>query len=141
MKKERKSATGKHYLICAMIATAIVGILFYTEGLFTGGAYNLRALYRILSDSFGIPAALMLCAGGAVFFYQLGAFDSLIYIAKQFAGSFNRDKRRQTHVQTFAEFVEARDAAEKAPCQHFIIVGAVFLVVSMVFLVLNCMVA
>ena len=135
--KKRKPITWKHYAFCGGAAVVVLVLVLCLKGVFTGSVTTRRDLFRILSDAFLAPGVLLVCTGGAILFYQLGAFDSLTYVAKQFRDAMIRDRRRSAHVQTFAEHVEARDAAPRLPCRHFLIVGGVCLALSALFMVLT----
>ena len=146
MKKERKPITWKHYVFCAVAAVVLFVLVLWREGLFTGEVSGERALFRVLSDAFLIPGSLLVLIGGALLFYQIGVFDGITYMAKQFADAMksatNRQNRyKNTHVQTFAEYVEARDAAPRSPCRHFLITGGICMALCVLFMVLNMVVA
>ena len=135
--KERKPVTWKHYAFCAAAAVVLFVLMLYKEGLFAGQVETDRELFRVLSDAFLVPGSILICIGGALLFYQIGVFDGITYMAKQFADAMNRDARRKAHVQTFAEYVEARDAAPKAPCRHFLITGGVCMAFCLLYMLLN----
>lgn len=135
--EERKPITWKHYTICAVIAVALVAVLLWANGIFDGTPMSARTVYRVLSDAFLAPGALLVCSGGAVFFYQMGAFDGMVYLAKLLTTGGSKEKRKKAHVQTFAEFVEDRDASPKSPCRHFFVVGGICFALCLLFMVLN----
>jgi len=139
--KKRKPITWKHYAFCAAAAIAVLALVLYKYGFFSGEITTERELFRVLSDAFLIPGSLLVCIGGAVLFYQIGVFDGITYMAKQFADAMNREKRKKAHVQTFAEYVEAREAAEKSPCRHFLITGGICMALCVLYMVLNMVVA
>ena len=134
--KNQKQASPKAYFITALIACVLLAVMLWVEGLFDGAGNTPAHLFRILSDAFLIPGALLLIIGGAVGVYQLGAFDGAVYFVKQFSTALDRSKQKSHHIQTFAEFVERRDAADKVPVGHFLWVGGCMFVLSVLFLIL-----
>ena len=122
------------YFIEVAIAT---GLVFLTLGLRDVFATTLdqMTLYRYLADAFTIPGIVFLCLGLLIILAGQGAFVGLGYIFRRMGKFllpflFRKD-------MTYAEYLESRKEKQKSLWfVSFLIVGAVFMIVAIVFIIL-----
>ena len=109
--------------LAAAIAAALLFDVFH--------APTMKEVFRILSDSFFLPAVLFLGIGGLTWTKNGGVWDGIGFTFKTVMDRMkhNYDKERVT----FAEYREERAAKNSSP-KSALITGAVNLVLALVFL-------
>ena len=95
------------------------------------GAETLSDALRILSDSFFLPAVLMLATGGLTLTKNGGVWDGLGYSFKTTIGRMRRNYDEQR--VTFAQYREEREKKNSSPSSA-LISGCVYLILALVFL-------
>ncbi len=113
-------------LICA-IATVL--ILVGRDAFVKSG----QDLMKDLCDGFAVSGIVMLGFGVLVFATNGGTFDMLAYGAIRFFNLFKRDLTKVKY-RTFYEYRQAQNE-KKRSFLHLIIIGAGFLIVGVVFLI------
>lgn len=114
-------------LICAAIAIGVLAI----RGAFVKSGQDLMV---DLCDAFAVPGIFMTCFGLLVLATNGGTFDMLAYGVRKLFDLFKRDLTNVKY-RTFYEYRQAQ-AEKKRSYLHFIIVGAAFLLVAVVFLII-----
>lgn len=119
----------------SILVDLVIGLVLAVAMIFL----NLDAgypLFHLLSDSFFVPAVLMLGMGGLRFCTNSGSLDMVGYGFSTIGDNFKKIGRMDGPKETYFEYTE-RVAQERKPCGHYLIAGAVFLVLALVFLAVN----
>ena len=120
------------YGITAMIGglMACFTINSYGYGEASAGAERLR----ILSDAFTIPGVILIMCGFLVMVANGGFFNGISYAAgyavRMLIPGASKDMGK------YGDYVEQRSKRKKLSCGFLFVVGAVFLVISIVFIIL-----
>lgn len=118
--------------VCALMAVGVMAI----RGLFSGEEMSLYDTYKALCDGFFVSGILMLCFGCLVFVAQEGAFDALRFMGHSLIGLF-KTRRPGEKRETYADYKEKLAEKGKGKFFYMIIVGAAFIAVAAVFLLLS----
>ena len=86
-----------------------------------------------LSDAFFVPGIVMLCFGVLVFATNGGTFDMLAFGVIKMFDLFKKDLTKVKY-RTFYDYRKAQNE-KKRSFLHLIIIGAGFLIVGVVFLI------
>lgn len=92
-----------------------------------------KDLIRDLCDAFTVPGAVMLCFGILVFATNGGTFDMLAFGVRKFFDLFRKDLTKVKY-RTFYDYRQAQKE-KKRSFLNFVVVGAAFLLVGIVFLI------
>ena len=122
----------KTYFITAILG--LVGSVFTCVSRSIFEAETVADVFTILSDAFFIPGALFLCFGLFLYATNEGIFNGLSYGMKILGRSFFAKKHEKVITEEFHEY-HARVSKKKTKIKHFLIVGAVNVVISIVFVV------
>jgi len=114
----------------AFICFALVIVL----GLFDNP--DLVRTFRILCDSFFVTSVLLMGFGLFGIISTTGFFDIFGYSAEYAKSVFFPGLRKKRNAKDYAEYKSLRKDRKRAEW-HNVIVGAIFLAISMVFLVLE----
>ncbi len=122
------------YGIGVAIASLIAVWVMYTEGLFDGIAFPTDVVLMILCDAFFVSGILFTLFGALMWIASTGFFDSLSYAVKIALHNFipTHKWERKSFYDYKMEKAEKRGGVTLVP----VIVGAVFLLVSAVFLII-----
>ena len=124
----------KSNLIKSGIAS-VVGILPVVA--FVGssefGDLSIMNKYKILCDAFTIPGLLMLMFAVLISVSNEGALDGLSYVVKQ---GFRMLTFRGLGTEKYLDFVESRREKRVRGYGFLYIVGAVFMVIALIFMAL-----
>ena len=90
-------------------------------------------VYGLLCDAFFIPGILCAAFGGLVFIHNLGFFDIIFYGIMRFISLFKRNPR-DVKYETFYDYHVARAEKPRADFIYFLLVGFVFVGISIIFL-------
>ena len=88
-----------------------------------------------LNNAFFVPGAISLCVGLLTFATNHGSLDMISYGMIKFFDLFRRDLSKVKY-RSYNQYKEAQVGKEK-PFNHFLIVGAIFIAISIVFLVIQ----
>ena len=136
-KKERKiHPLLLRYLISFAVAALIALGVMSIRGLFSGEEMSLYDTYKALCDGFFVAGILMLCFGCMVFVAQEGAFDALRFVGHSLIGLLKK-RRPGEKSETYADYKEKLAKKGKGKFFYMIIVGAVFVAVAAIFLLLS----
>ena len=119
------------YLIPVLICCTVVMVILASRGSFVKTG---KALIRDLCDAFTVPGALMFCFGLLVLATNGGTFDMLAFGVRKLFELFRKDLTKVKY-RTFYDYRQAQKE-KKRSFWSFIIVGLVFLAVSVVFFIL-----
>ena len=112
-----------------------IGVFFLVVGLRNiYSQTSIKEIMRFLSDGFIIPGVLLLCFGVLVAVANMGSFNGIGYALKHavlMLIPFSKKKH-----QTYAEYVESKKQTHGYA--FLFIVGGVFMVAGIVFLILWC---
>lgn len=113
-------------LICVAVVLAVMGI----KGSFVKSG---KGLVIDLCDAFAVSGMLMLGVGLLIFVTNGGAFDMLAFGFIKLIDLFKKDLTKVKY-RTFYDYHSAQ-SERKRPFLNIIIVGAVFTLVAVVFLI------
>lgn len=113
-------------LILVFVVALIQNIFAQTE---------LFRIFMILCDGFFIVGLLTVCLGLLFFVNNNGAFDMLVYGVGRFFSMFKK-KPNDVKYQTFYDYSVAKAERPKADFIYLLIIGAAFIVISLIFLAL-----
>jgi len=125
------------YAISFIIALALVLLVCGLRGVLTEQKDKVTIIIT-LCDAFFVAGALFLCFGGLSWASEKGAFDGLGYSVSSL---FNLRKPVKKGVEwkpreTYEEYVERKHSPDKKkPKLFLVIVGAIFLFVAIIFLI------
>lgn len=118
------------------IITAVVGIIIFVIIICTKKIWNADETYvtmQIMSDACFVPGVLLGGMGLIIFASNGGAFDMLAYAVIRFFDLFKRDPRNKKY-KDFYEYREAKKE-KKRGMAFMLIVGAVFILLAVIFLI------
>lgn len=117
-----------------LFITLLVAIVFVLATLGITGGYHYvstKETIKDLCDAFSIPGFLLFAFGLLVFIGNDGGFSMLSYAVKRIFSVFKKDPR----METFYEYKKRR-VEKPAPFKHFLIVGGMFFLIGMIFLII-----
>lgn len=118
------------YLATALICLFISLLIASSRDLFSTD--DKKVLYHILADSTFIPGVLMFGIGVLVFSSNEGTFDMIAYGVKN---AFLIIFSPRTSKETFYEYRQRKSEVKK-PYKPLLLVGIVFIIISIVFTLL-----
>lgn len=121
------------YLITALVGAVIVVAVVSAQKIWAQD--GVTAKMGTLSDAFFAAGIFIGCIGLLVFVSDRGAFDMLKYAVIMFISKFKRDVTKRKY-KDYNEYRAARSERENKPIAFMLIVGAAFLAVALVFLIL-----
>ena len=133
MQQEKKQLLMK-YLICFVVASLITVGVFWIRGFFTD---NVGVNLQILSDGFFVSGILFLMFAGMLFISSEGALIGISFVLRNVVLMFIPMGRKQH--EFYAQYRERKLAEKhvKSSSDHCIlVVGLVFLAISIVFTVI-----
>jgi len=93
-------------------------------------------LFVILSDAFTISGGLTCLIFLLVFISGEGAFDAIVYGVKvAFYTTFYKNIRETKIPSTYAEYRELKRGKEKKKTSFLVIIGGIFLLIGIIFLI------
>ena len=119
------------YIITAVVGLAIFIVVICAKTIWNAG--ETYAVMQILSDACFVPGVLLAGVGLIIFASNGGAFDMLAYAVIKFIDLFKRDPRNKKY-RDFYEYREAKKD-KKRGMAFMLIVGAVFIVLASIFLI------
>ena len=129
MKKPTKSQLLK-YGLATGIALAYAIYTVISQNAFS---QDLRGMLRIISDGLFLPGALMLLIGLLLVVSNHGAFDALAYTGKSIKRLFIPERPGEKRVN-YREYVEQRREKKTTGFGFLFIVGGVFAVIGLIFM-------
>jgi hypothetical protein len=120
----------KEYVITTAVAAVLAILLILSRGIFQ--EKELDMIITIISDAFFIPGVLLICVGLIVYASNEGLFLSISYGFKVIGRTITAKKDERLMDEKYHEYY-ARQIEKKAKCKHFLIVGAAFIVISLLF--------
>lgn len=128
----------KEYSITTAIALVAGFLIALSRGIFQEDEIDM--IITIISDSFFIPGVLLICVGLIVYASNEGLFLAISYGFKVIGRTFTAKKDETLMNEKYHEYY-ARQIDKKAKCKHFLIIGAVFVVISLLFVIVYFSVA
>ncbi|MDR0915882.1 MAG: DUF3899 domain-containing protein [Oscillospiraceae bacterium] len=130
------AARFRRVIIAACVSAAILAVLFWRNGIFSGGFETAADVYMALSDStFGV-GILFLCVGVLILSAKSGTFNFFSYNGRAVLGFFipsRREPRRAPYHQYITAKAEER---KKWKTSHIFIIGAIYCAVGLIFFLL-----
>ena len=120
----------KEYVITTAVAAVLAILLILSRGIFQ--EKELDMIITTISDAFFIPGVLLICVGLIVYASNEGLFLSISYGFKVIGRTITAKKDERLMDEKYHEYY-ARQIEKKAKCKHFLIVGAAFIVISLLF--------
>ena len=118
------------YIISAAVGVAIFVIVICVQQIWN--ADDTAQTMQILSDACFVPGVLLAGVGLIIFASNGGAFDMLAYAFIRLFDLFRKDARNKKY-KDFYEYREARKD-KKRGMAFMLIVGAVFILIAVIFL-------
>ena len=118
------------------ITTAIVGLIIFIIIICTKKIWDEEETYaimQILSDACFVPGVLLAGFGLIIVASNGGVFDMLAYAMIKFFDLFKRDPRNKKY-KDYYEYSESKKD-RKRKTSFMLIVGAVFIVLAVIFLI------
>ena len=128
----------KEYVITTAVALAVGVMIALGRGIFQEDEIDM--VITIISDAFFIPGVLLLCIGLIVYASNEGLFLSISYGFKAIGRTITAKKDEKLMNEKYHEYY-ARQIQKKSKCKHFLLVGLVFIVISLLFVVIYFAVA
>ena len=119
------------------IVTFLIGLFISVAIMVSKNVFKQEELVdtmHILTDAFFVPGVIILGFGLLVVASNGGTFDMLVYGTKKFINLFRKDVSKEMN-DTFYDYRKAR-SEQKGEFLYLIIVGLVFIVISIIFLLL-----
>ena len=113
--------------VCAIISFIVLVI----RGVFS--TRDTKELMRYFTDTFFAVGVLCACFGLLIMVSNGGAFEMLVYGVSRFFSLFKKNPNKVKYV-TFYDYHVARAEKEKPQFLYFIIVGAIYVGISLIFL-------
>ena len=130
MKQDNKSLLVK-YVICLVVALAIMVIVFAINGFFTD---DLRVNFQILTDGFTVSGLFLLLFAGLMFISREGALLGIGYVMRNVVLAFIPMGR--TKHETYAQYRERKLGPTRKSGDHCVtITGAVFMILGIICLI------
>ena len=120
----------KEYAITAAVAFGMGVLIALGRGIFQEDEIDM--VITIISDAFFIPGVLLICVGLIVYASNEGLFLTISYGFKTIGRTFTAKKDEKLMDEKYHEYY-ARQIQKKAKCKHFLIIGLIFVVLSLVF--------
>lgn len=128
----------KEYAITTAVALIVGVLIALGRGIFQEDEIDM--IITIISDAFFIPGVLLVCVGLIVYASNEGLFLTISYGFKTIGRTITAKKDEQLMEEKYHEYY-ARQMEKKSKCKHFLIVGLVFVVISLLFVVVYFAVA
>ena len=123
----------KEYVITTIVAFVGGVLIALSRGIFR--EEELDMIITIISDAFFIPGVLLICVGLIVYASNEGLFLSISYGFKAIGRTITAKKDEKLMDEKYHEYY-ARQIQKKVKCKHLLIVGVVFVIISLVFVAL-----
>ncbi len=121
------------YGITVAVAAGIAALIMYSNGLFE--ASDTLTRYKLLADAFTIPGVILLCIGALVWVSTDGMFDGFTYAAKRLSSLIPFYGKNYKH-ERYYDYVMRKRGKRISGYGFIPIVGAVFVAIAVVFIVL-----
>lgn len=118
------------YLITFLIASLMTFGIILAKNVFEA---ELKDVYKILIDAFFAVGCVIFCIGILIFSSNEGTFDMLGYGIRQLFNLFKKDVRDAKY-RTFYEYRCAK-REKNGTFAHFIIIGIIFISISLFLLI------
>lgn len=119
------------------LITVAVGLVIAFLALLARDVFHLTAtvdFMKAFCDAFFVSGVVITCVGGLVFVSNGGVFDMIAYGVRTFFESFKRNVTDRKY-RTYYDYKESKKD-RKTSFGYLLIVGVIFIVVSLVFLFL-----
>lgn len=123
----------KTYVITVLVGLAVSVYICFSRNIF--GAEPVADVITILSDAFFVPGILFLCLGLILYAANEGIFNAVSYGMKILGRSLVGKKDEKIINEEFHEY-HARVSQKKTKVKHFLLVGVVNFVISIIFVVI-----
>ena len=123
----------KTYVITVLVGLAVSVYICFSRNIF--GAETVADVITILSDAFFVPGILFLCLGLILYAANEGIFNAVSYGMKILGRSLLGKKDEKIINEEFHEY-HARVSQKKTKVKHFLLVGVVNFVISIIFVVI-----
>ncbi len=122
----------KTYFITAAIGLVVSICISISRGIFA--VETIAGVFTILSDAFFVPGILFLCIGLILYATNEGLFNAMTYGMKILGRSLTGRKGEKIIDEEFHEY-HARLSQKKSKIKHFLIVGVLNIIISILFVV------
>ena len=119
----------KKYLITIGVGLLMAFGIAYSKNIF--GQTEPMKIFHILTDSFFVPAVLIMGVGALIFVSNEGAFDGITFAVTSFVDIFRKNKKNKYH--TYYDYKESK-ANRNTGFGFLLISGLGFMVITSVML-------
>ena len=136
--EETSSKPWVKYLVTSLFGLAAAFLICVLKGIFRES--DAASIVRILSDGFTLVGILWVCFGALTVLNKAGAFDGLGYSFQSMLRVWRNKTKEDGKPNSYYDYKKAADNKRKR-AWHLIIVGAAFLVVSIVLVIIHSSIA
>lgn len=129
-----KKSPWKRIAIASGIGIAIFLLLMLTRGGFS--PEDPAEQWRTICDALFVPGIILMAVGLMLFAADGGVFDMLKFGLQKALSVFMTRKKREGLPETFYDYKEMRDARPRAKVAYLLVIGAVFIVLAALALVM-----
>ena len=122
------------YLVVSVIGLVAAFLICVLKGIFR--ETDAATIVRIVSDAFTLIGILWICFGALTVLNKAGAFDGLGYSFQSMLRVWRNKTKEDGKPNSYYDYKKAADAKRKR-AWHLIIVGAAFLVVAIVLVIIH----
>lgn len=120
--------TYKRYFITIAVGLVMAAIMCFSRGILSAEG---TMVYHLLSDAFAVPGMFILAAGILVMVSNEGLFNGISYSTQAIKKALT-NRREPKMEESFYEYNLRKSGMEKVRFGHLLIVGAVFIVISVI---------
>ena len=120
--------TNKRYFITIIVGLVMAAIMCFSRDILSAEG---TMVYHILSDAFAVPGLFILAAGILVMVSNEGLFNGISYGIKAVTKALT-NRREPKMEESFYEYHTRKSGQERIRFGHLLIVGVVFVVISVI---------
>lgn len=125
----------RRYTIAILVGAVMALAVLLARGTFT--QTEGRTILKDVSDAFFVPGVLIICLGALLFVGENGIFDMLNFGVKKVVSLVRNEKYRAELPRTYYEYTEQQREKTRSAYGYLFIVGAVFLLAAVIFVILH----
>ncbi len=130
----RKKHGARKYIVTAMVGLALAMAVMGIRGGY--GATDQALLLQALCDACFVAGILLVCVGLLIFVAGDGMFDMLGYGVRKLLRLVLPQEKQDQFPKTFFDYREMKHGGGKAPFGYLLLVGAGYLLLAAVMLVM-----
>lgn len=119
-----------------VIVSVVISLLICTGLIYLENSLNSKhplPLLRLICDGTFITAVLFVSIGGLVFIAQHGGFDAFNYAFIKLKDMILHPRKMdRSDNDTYFDYVQSKKSKKRTPCRHLLIIGLIYLLVSII---------